>query len=61
MSVLENVPQAALLVILIDAETGFVIWVGQAEAELNENPSGDLVRTRLGYAVTEMFKLMPKD
>ena len=60
MSVLENVPQAALLVILIDAETGFVIWVGQAEAELSENPSGDIVRKRLDYAVTEMFKLLPK-
>ncbi len=61
ISVLENVPQAALMVVLIDAETGFVIWVGQAEAELNESPSDKLVQTRLEYAVTEMFKLMPKN
>jgi PBP1b-binding outer membrane lipoprotein LpoB len=61
ISALENVPQAALIVVLIDADTGFVIWVGQADAELSENPSDDLVRRRLDYAVTEMFRLMPKD
>lgn len=59
ISALENVPQAALMMVFIDAQTGFVIWVGQAEGELSKDPSDDEVRKRLDYAVTEMFKLFP--
>jgi len=58
---LKNVPAAALVVALIDAKTELVVWIGKATAELNENPSDEVVRERLDYAVTEMMKKMPKD
>lgn len=58
---LQNVPEGALVVVLIDAETGYVIWVGKATAEIQENASPELVRERLDYAITEMFKKLPKD
>ncbi len=58
---LQNVPEGALVVVLIDAETGYVIWVGKATAEIQENASPELVRERLDYAITEMFRKLPKD
>jgi hypothetical protein len=54
-NVLENVPQGALVVALVDVETGYVVWLGQAKADLSENASSELVRARLDYAVTQMF------
>lgn len=57
---LQNVPEGALVVVLIDSETGYVIWVGKATAEIQENASPELVRDRLDYAITEMFKKLPK-
>ena len=58
---LKNVPAAALVVALIDAKTELVVWIGRATAELSENPSDEVVRERLDYAVTEMMKKMPRD
>ena len=58
---LQNVPGGALVVALIDAETGYVVWVGKATAEIQENASPELVRERLDYAITEMFKKLPRD
>ncbi len=60
MIIVENVPKGALALVFIDASTGFPIWVGVAAADIQENPSTDLVRKRLDYAVSEMFKLLPK-
>ena len=58
---LKNVPAAALVVALIDAKTELVVWIGKATAEIHENPSDEVVRERLDYAVTEMMKKMPRD
>ena len=58
---LENVPQGALVVILIDADTGFVIWVGTAEAEVKGKTDEATAKQRLKYAVHEMFKKLPTD
>ena len=58
--VLVNVPRAGLIVVLIDVETGYVVWLGAAEAELQENPTDEVVSTRLDFAVSQMFKLLPK-
>lgn len=56
VDVLENVPQGALVVTLINAETGYVVWVGTAEADITEGASEELIRERLDYAISKMFK-----
>ena len=52
---LENVPQAALVVMLIDPETGFIIWAAVATAEF-KNLEPEVAKQRLQYAVNEMFR-----
>ena len=56
MEVTEQVPAGGLLVVLVDAETGFVTWAGVATAELMEKPDMDTAKARLDYVVTKMFK-----
>lgn len=58
IDVLENVPKGALVVALINVETGYVVWLGLAKAEIAEGASPELVRERLDYAVSKMFKLL---
>jgi len=60
MDMLENVPQGGLAVILLDSESGLVIWVGVATAEIQESPDTQTVKARLDYAVTQMLKKLPK-
>ena len=60
VEMLENVPKAGLVVALVDTKTGFVVWIGRAVGELQENATDEVVRERLDYAVSEMFKLFPK-
>lgn len=59
--ILAEVPSAALAVALIDANTGYVVWVGEAMGDIQKNPSDELIRKRLDYAVTEIFKKLPSD
>ena len=59
ISVLENVPQGALLIVLIDGKSGFVVWAGAATAEI-KNLGSDVARQRLNYAITDMFKKLPR-
>ena len=60
MNMAENVPQGGLVVVLVDSESGFVIWVGAATAEIQESPDTKTVKARMDYAVTKMFKKLPK-
>ncbi len=60
LTLLENVPMGALAVILVDADTGLAIWGGVATAEIQENPSQEVIKKRLEFAVTSMFKKLPK-
>jgi hypothetical protein len=60
IDLLENVPLGALSVVLVDADTEIVIWAGLATAEIQEEPSSEVVKKRLDYAVTEMFKELPR-
>jgi hypothetical protein len=60
LTMLENVPLGALTVILVDASTGMAIWGGIATAEIQENPGQETIKKRLEYAVTQMFKELPK-
>ena len=57
---LENVPQGGLVVILVDSSTGFVVWVGIATAEIQDNIDAATVKARLDYAVTQMMRQLPK-
>jgi hypothetical protein len=58
---LENVPKAALVVALIDADSGYVIWLGEAVGEVQEQADEATVRARIEYAIREMFRLLPKN
>lgn len=58
---LANIPSAALVVALIDADTGYVIWIGEAVGEVQEQADEATVRRRIEYAITEMFRLLPKN
>lgn len=60
MEMLTNVPQGGLLIVFMDSETGFVIWVGAATAEVQEQVDEKIVKARLDYAVTQLFKKLPK-
>ena len=60
LETLRNVPMGALIVALIDGKTGLAIWGGVATAEIQENPGIDVVKKRLDYAVTSMFKKLPR-
>jgi len=58
-SILKNVPQGSLGIVLIDNKSGFVVWMATATAEIQKNASDQVVRQRLEYAVTKMFEQMP--
>jgi len=58
---LENIPSAALVVALIDADTGYVVWVGEAVGEVQLQADQATVRARIDYAIREMFRLLPKN
>lgn len=60
MDMLTNVPQGALVVGFVDSQSGFVIWLGVATAEVQESPDTETVKTRLDHAVTQLFKKLPK-
>ena len=55
----EQTPQSGLMVLLSDPETRRVMWVGAVAAELREEPSSELAKRRLDYAITKMFKRSP--
>ena len=54
--VLTNVPKAALLIALIDANTGYVVWLGFAVGDVQKQQSVENIRARIDYAVSEIFK-----
>jgi hypothetical protein len=56
----ENIPKGGLALVFIDASTGYMIWIAAALGEIQQEPSIDTARKRLDYAVSEMFKLLPR-
>ena len=54
--VLTNIPKAALVIALIDARTGYTVWLGYAEADVQPQQTIENIRTRIDYAVSEIFK-----
>jgi hypothetical protein len=61
VSSIEGAGEAALVIELIDAKTERTVWVGVASADAQTGRSNDEVKARLDYAVTELFKGLPKD
>jgi hypothetical protein len=56
---LQHIPKGALLVVLADAKTRVRLWVGVAAGDIGKQSDSTVVRQRLDYAVTEMFKKYP--
>ncbi len=55
-----NTPRGGLLIALVDGKTGFVIWKGIATADIQKKPGAKTVKARLDYAVTQLFRKLPK-
>lgn len=60
MDVLTNVPKAGLVMVLVDPDTGFVIWAGLATGEVQRQPDAATAKARLDYAVTQLIRKIPK-
>jgi Domain of unknown function (DUF4136) len=56
---IENVPQGALVVMLVDVATNMPIWVAAARAEVQEGADEATVKARIKYAVDTMFESYP--
>jgi hypothetical protein len=59
-SYLVNMPQGGLLIAGVDSDSGFVVWAGIAIGDAQEQPDAERAKGRLDYAVTELFKKLPK-
>jgi len=60
METLTNVPRGGLVIALVDSESEFVIWAGIATADVQKQPDTKTAKARLDYAVTKLFKKLPK-
>jgi len=52
---LENVSEAAIVVVLMDTQTQKVIWAGSAETNLHQEVSDEESKKRIDYAIEKMF------
>lgn len=57
---LVEAPTGGLIIALVDAESGFIIWTGLAVADVLETPDLAASKARLDYAVKALFKQLPK-
>jgi len=53
--ILTNVPKAALVIALVDANTGYVVWSGYAVGNAQQQQTIDNIRARIDYAVSKIF------
>ena len=60
MGTLANVPRGGLAIALVDGESGFLIWLGVATANIQKNLDSKAVKARLDYAVTQLLRKLPK-
>ena len=54
----KKIPKAALVVALMEVDSGDIVWLGVADAEIQKGVTAEVMRKRLDYAVREMFKLL---
>ena len=57
---LVTLPKGALVVMLVDAKTNQVVWIGEAESGIKNIQDISIVKKRLDAAVTGMFKKFPR-
>jgi hypothetical protein len=55
----DPVGQGALLIELIDSETGKTVWLGGAEGDVRESRTAEESKERLAYAVDKLFDELP--
>jgi Domain of unknown function (DUF4136) len=55
-----NTQHGRLVIVLIKKSSDQVIWVGVADAGLQDNADVNIAKARLDYAVTQMLKKLPK-
>ena len=55
MRLLQRVPKGALFIVLIDSNTGHVLWAARAKAELKFLDT-NTAKKRLEYVVVNMFQ-----
>jgi len=60
MEVLQNNPKGALAVLFISPVNGKALWAGVAVANVEGKRSSEETKKRLDYAVSEMFRKLPK-
>ena len=60
MEVLQNKPKGALAVIFISPVNGKALWAGVATANVEGKRSSEDSKKRLDYAVSEMFRKLPR-
>lgn len=60
MELLQNIPQSALTIIMIDGKTREPVWIGLATGEALAKGDANLAKKRLDYAVSEIFDEFPK-
>lgn len=64
MKEMQDVAKAALVVVLVDMRTGFIVWMGEASRSATKTVTGrnkvddEKTRKRINYAISEMFKQM---
>ncbi len=56
----ENIPKGALVIVLVDSTTGYVIWLAEAVANLQQQLTTEETKKRLDYAVTQMLAKLPR-
>jgi len=56
---LEKTPSGGLGIFFVEANTRRLLWTGVATAELSEEPTVDLVKKRLDYAIGKLFDRAP--
>ncbi|HKO47585.1 MAG TPA: DUF4136 domain-containing protein [Polyangiaceae bacterium] len=56
---LDPVGAGALLVELVDSQTGKTVWLGAAEGEVRGSNSLEVSKQRLAYAVDKLFDKLP--
>jgi len=57
---LDPVGKGALLVELVDSQTGLTVWLGAAEGDVRGTNSVEVAKQRLAYAVDKLFEQLPK-
>ena len=59
INILKNVPQSALIIVMLDAESRDPIWVGMATGEAKTEGTDEEKKKRLEYAVKEILEDLP--